>query len=110
MGRGSRPGQRRGGRARGTPNVSTVEVKAAIESAFKGIGGVPALIAWAEQNRDLFYVKVWTRIVPRELAADLNATVTTRQDVRQHLVDQIVCMLDSTRRDAGSLRDREAGP
>jgi hypothetical protein len=35
--------------------------------AFEGIGGVPALIAWAETHRDAFY-KLYARLIPVELS------------------------------------------
>lgn len=93
MARGSRPGERRGGRAKGTPNATTYAVKEAIEQAFAGIGGVPALIEWARANPELFYSRVWTRILPREITADVHADVTTRTEVRRELVDKIVEMM-----------------
>jgi len=93
MPRGSRPGERRGGRVKGTPNACTVEIKAAIERAFEGIGGVPALTAWAQRNPDLFYARVWTKILPRELSADLRAEVTTNPGVRMELINRIVSMI-----------------
>lgn len=80
MPRGSSPGERRGGRAKGTPNHITVHVRTAIELAFEGIGGVPALTAWAEQNRDLFYTRIWTRILPREITASIHTDLTASQE------------------------------
>lgn len=67
MGRGAKKGERRGGRKKGTPNKITVGAKAAIEAAFDGIGGVPALVKWSEANRSLFYSKIWIKILPTEI-------------------------------------------
>lgn len=63
-GRGSAPGERRGGRQKGTQNKQTREVKEAIELCFHELGGVPALKAWAETNPDLFYGSVWPKLLP----------------------------------------------
>lgn len=64
---GSKPGERRGGRQRGTPNKTTAEVKAAIERAFEDIGGVPALVAWAEANPTLFYLHLFPKLLPLQV-------------------------------------------
>jgi hypothetical protein len=109
MARGSRPGERRGGRAKGTPNTTTCAVKEAIEHAFVGIGGVPALVEWARENRELFYSRVWTRILPREITADVHADVTTRTEVRRELIDKIVEMMrPASAGDTGSHSSLEA--
>lgn len=49
------------------PNKLTVEAKEAIELAFEGIGGVPALIEWAQAKRDLFYTLIWTKLIPKKI-------------------------------------------
>lgn len=64
MPRGSKKGERRGGRKAGTPNKVTTAVRQAIQDAFDGLGGVPALVEWAKKNKTLFYTKVMPRIVP----------------------------------------------
>ena len=53
------------GRKKGVPNKTTVEAKRALEMAFQGIGGVPALQAWANENRAEFY-KLWGKLVPTQ--------------------------------------------
>jgi hypothetical protein len=58
------------GRKKGVPLKATVEVKAAIEMAFQGIGGVPALTEWAKENQSDFYKGVWARILPRDMIID----------------------------------------
>lgn len=35
--------------------------------AFDGIGGVPALTAWAQSNPDAFYGQVWPKILPLQV-------------------------------------------
>jgi hypothetical protein len=55
-----------GGRKKGTLNRSTVVVKEALELAFQGIGGVPALIEWAREERTEFY-KLFAKLLPTYL-------------------------------------------
>jgi hypothetical protein len=62
---------RRGGRAKGTPNKQTASVKEAIALAFEGIGGVPALIRWAKRNREAFYCRLLTKLVPSQVDGSL---------------------------------------
>jgi hypothetical protein len=71
--RGSKPGERRGGRVKGTPNKTTATVKEALIQAFEQRGGVPSLILWAEDNPTEFY-KLWGRMLPQEVNADLNVS------------------------------------
>lgn len=66
MAGGSKPGERRGGRQKGTPNKTTVAVKEALEAAFQGIGGVPRLQAWAEKEPGEFY-KLWVKTLPQQI-------------------------------------------
>lgn len=56
-----------GGRKAGTPNVLTVRAKDALELAFDGLGGVPALIEFGRQYPQDFY-KLWVRLLPAEVA------------------------------------------
>lgn len=56
-----------GGRKAGTPNVITVKAKDALEMAFEGLGGVPALIEFGRQYPQDFY-KLWVRLLPAEIA------------------------------------------
>ena len=59
------------GRPKGSPNKSTASVKAALEEAFERRGGVPALIAWANEEPAEFY-KLWGKMLPAKIegAAD----------------------------------------
>ena len=65
MPRGSKPGERRGGRKKGTPNRMTASARAAFEMAFAGAGGVKALREWAKANQTEFY-KLYARLIPVE--------------------------------------------
>lgn len=71
MARGSKPGERRGGRKKGVPNKVTASAKEAIEAAFNAIGGTENLTTWARTNQDDFYKAVWVKILPK------NVDVTT---------------------------------
>ena len=62
----SRPGKPRGRRL-GIPNKATRSVKAALEAAFDGLGGVPALMKWAEQDPSGFYA-LWGKLLPKEIS------------------------------------------
>lgn len=57
------------GRLPGFPNKTTVSVKAALEAAFLGLGGVPALIAWAEKEPAEFY-RLWGKLLPRNVTIE----------------------------------------
>lgn len=71
--RGSKPGERRGGRQKGTPNKLTALAKDVIAQAFDKMGGVEALVTWAETDADtkrVFYSQIWTKIVPLAVGSD----------------------------------------
>ena len=57
------------GRPSGFPNKTTVSVKAALEAAFLGLGGVPALIAWGQQEPGEFY-RLWGKLLPRNVTLE----------------------------------------
>ena len=57
------------GRLPGFPNKTTVSVKAALEAAFQGLGGVPALIAWAEKEPAEFY-RLWGKLLPKNVTIE----------------------------------------
>ena len=65
------PGSRGRGRPPGSRNKVTATVKAALEDAFEGIGGVENLMTWAQANPTEFY-KLYVRMLPLELRAELN--------------------------------------
>lgn len=56
------------GRKKGVPNKTTASVKEAFLLAHQGIGGAPALTAWAKENQTEFY-KLLARLIPTEVAA-----------------------------------------
>ena len=57
------------GRVHGSVNKTTTSVKAALEAAFLGLGGVPALIAWAEREPAEFY-RLWGKLLPRNVTIE----------------------------------------
>ncbi len=69
------PGTARlGGRVKGTPNKSTLEIKQAIEQVFNEMGGAEALLKWAQDNQTVFYTQIWCKLLPASLKVD--ATVS----------------------------------
>lgn len=55
------------GRPKGAVNKTTANAKEAIELAFQGIGGVPRLQAWAEQNEGDFFKLIFPKLIPVQL-------------------------------------------
>lgn len=58
-------GVKTGGRTKGTPNKTTVQVKQALLEAFEELGGVPSLVAWGIDNPTTFY-QIWSKLAPIE--------------------------------------------
>lgn len=65
--RPSRPGERRGGRAKGTQNHWNGDIKKMVVEALKGAGGVEYLIGQAKKNPVAFMGLVG-RVLPLQLA------------------------------------------
>ena len=59
------------GRKKGSANKTTVKVREAMELAFEGIGGVPALIKWAQDNQTDFY-KLFAKLLPVQVEASVD--------------------------------------
>lgn len=53
------------GRPKGVPNKMTAAAKEAFQLAFDGVGGVDALVEWAQENRTEFF-KLYARLIPVE--------------------------------------------
>lgn len=64
--RGSKPGERRGGRQKGTPNKLTKTVKEAIEVAFDEIGG-PAYLVKMSKEQPTAFLTLLGKIIPTQL-------------------------------------------
>lgn len=65
-------GRKTGGRRKGTPNKTTCVVKDALRLAFQGIGGPDALTSWAKKNPYDFYTKLWIKLLPQEVKAEIS--------------------------------------
>lgn len=63
---GSKKGQRRGGRQKGSLNKITTEVKAVLTAVHAEIGGAKRMAEWAEENPGEFY-KLWAKMLPTEI-------------------------------------------
>jgi hypothetical protein len=65
-------GLNRSGRPKGAKNKTTVAAKEAIAEAFERLGGVDALVTWAnkEDNAKVFYSQIWPKIVPLQVGGD----------------------------------------
>lgn len=72
--RGSAPGERRGGRKKGTPNKLTADVRAAILGALEEVGGQRYLVVQAHENPVAFMTllgKCLPKVVTGEDGKDL---------------------------------------
>lgn len=67
-----------GGRQKGTPNKVTQSVKEALEETFERLGGVAVLAEWARDNQTEFY-RLWSKILPREIAAKVEHRMTLEE-------------------------------
>lgn len=75
------------GRKKGVPNKRTQAVKEALELAFEGIGGVPALQTWATTNETEFY-KLWVRMLPTDVKAEVVGAIGVTLDLSHLTADQ----------------------
>lgn len=71
-----------GGRQAGTPNKTTVTVKAALLEAFEKLGGIDSLVAWATANPTEFY-KLLARLLPFEANINHSGRMTLEDLIRQ---------------------------
>lgn len=67
MPRGSAPGERRGGRQKGTPNRITADIKAAILGAFTKVGGEDYLALQAHENPQAF-MTLLGKVLPTQVS------------------------------------------
>lgn len=66
MARGSKPGERRGGRKKGTPNKVTRTVREAIERAFDHVGGHKWLVEQAALN-PVAFMTLLGKLMPTQI-------------------------------------------
>ncbi len=62
---GSKPGERRGGRQKGTPNKLTADIKGAIEGALNAVGGQRYLEGVARKHPQIFCALL-ARLIPKD--------------------------------------------
>lgn len=67
--RGAKPGERRGGRQKGTPNKLTGQVKEMILAALDKAGGVDYLVTQSEENPTAFMTLVG-KVLPLQLTGE----------------------------------------
>ncbi len=63
------------GRPKGAVNKTTKLAKEAIHEAFEKLGGMDALVTWAQEkdeNLKVFYATIWPKIIPLQVQADGN--------------------------------------
>ena len=70
--RGSKPGERRGGRKKGTPNKIPADVRAAILGGLEANGGQAYLEKVAEEQPQVFCTLLG-KVLPTTLAGDTDA-------------------------------------
>ena len=80
------------GRKKGSANKTTVKVREAMELAFEGIGGVPALVEWAQKNQTEFY-KLFAKLLP----VQVEASVDGKLEIDHKVSPAVAAMLDNLR-------------
>lgn len=73
MPRGASPGERRGGRAKGTQNKVTKAAKDAIAEAAEALGGSARLVAWAQEdpaNERVFWGTIYPKLLPLQVSGE----------------------------------------
>jgi hypothetical protein len=91
MPRGSAPGERRGGRQRGTPNQMP-DLRSLTLRALMKAGGVDYLERQAHENPGAFLALIG-KAMPRELHTELSGELRVRAEVRRDLVEKLVVLM-----------------
>lgn len=74
MPRGSKPGEHRGGRKKGTPNKLTTTIKEALEGAFADVGGREYLAKMANDEPKAF-MALLGKAMPQQVDAHLSGNI-----------------------------------
>ena len=90
-GKGSAPGERRGGRQAGTPNTLP-DLRALTLKALLKAGGVEYLTRQAVENPGPF-LGLLGKVMPREVHAELSGELRIRQEVRRDLVEKVIILM-----------------
>lgn len=81
-GKGSAPGERRGGRQKGSPNHMTTEIKDMVRGALNAAGGQTYLVKQAKDNPSAFMTLIG-KIIP----ADVNAKLSGKAELFVHVTN-----------------------
>lgn len=82
-----------------TPAKLTRDAKAMIHLAFEDLGGLPRLVEWANnpQNLGTFYTQIWSKIIPKDIKAEVDQSITIEvvkfgddQYAIQHDTDRLI--------------------
>lgn len=92
-GKGSAPGERRGGRAKGTPNVLP-DLRALTLRALMKAGGADYLERQAHENPGPF-LGLLGKVLPRESHVELSGELKVRAEVRRDLVEKLIVLMAS---------------
>jgi hypothetical protein len=79
--RGSKPGERRGGRKKGTPNKFTSIARGAIEAAANKLGGARRLAEWAKEdslNERAFWATIYPKLLPLQVSGENGSPVIVK--------------------------------
>lgn len=82
--RGSKPGERRGGRVKGTPNKLTQTVKQVIEQVAAELGGAQRMVQWAREaadNERLFWSQMYLKLMPKEIKVEHSGEISPASPV-----------------------------
>lgn len=79
--RGAKPGERRGGRQKGTPNKLTADIKSMILAALDRAGGVDYLVRQADENPGPFMTLVG-KVLPTQVTGPEGKDLFTGIQVR----------------------------
>lgn len=90
-GKGSAPGERRGGRQAGVPNVLP-DLRAMTLKALMKAGGIDYLAAQAVANPGPF-LGLLGKVLPREVNMELSGELKIRAEVRRDLVEKLVVLM-----------------
>lgn len=82
-GKGSKPGERRGGRQKGVPNKITTDIRTAIQEAFDKAGGVDYLITVAREDPKTFCALIG-KVIPTQITGSLTLTLEQLVKESQH--------------------------
>ena len=86
MPRGAPPGTRYGGRAKGTPNKSTVNITEAIREAFQRAGGADYLLKIAAEHPAVFCSMV-AKVLPKQVDHTFHNLADELSRARQRVLE-----------------------